>query len=184
MTATAEKKLSVDEFLAWAEGQEGRFELHGGDVVAMSPERLSHLETKGEAYSALKDAIKRTGSPYRAVPDGATLRIDALTAFEPDAMVYCGPRPPSDAVELPNPVIVVEVLSPSTAATDRGAKLRGYFSLTGLVHYHILDADARLLIHHRRGEGAMIETRIYADGRLRLDPPGLDVSVEELFAPA
>jgi Uma2 family endonuclease len=98
-------------------------------------------------------------------------------------MVYCGPRLPANAIEVPNSVIVVEVLSPSTAAIDHGAKLRGYFSLPSLAHYLILDGDARALIHHRRGQGDMIETRIRSEGTLRLDPPGLDVPVAEMFAP-
>jgi hypothetical protein len=66
-------------------------------------------------------------------------------------------------------------------ALDHGVKLEGYFSLTSLVHYLILDPDRRVLIHHRRGEAGAIETRIVRDGALRLEPPGLETSVGELF---
>ena len=182
MGASAVRKLSVEEFLAWSVDQERRFELHDGEPVAMSPERLSHVEAKGSVYLALTSAIQRSGVSCRAMTDGATVRIDARTAYEPDALVYCGRRLPSDAVEVPNPVIVVEVLSPGTAALDHGAKLRGYFSLSGVAHYLILDAEARVLIHHRPGKGGAFETRIYADGSLRLDPPGLDLEVAAMFA--
>jgi Uma2 family endonuclease len=175
--------MNVDDFLAWAEGRDGRWELHDGEPIAMSPERLAHTDTKFQVVAALKNAIQRAGAPCHAVPDGATVRVNARTAFEPDALVYCGPRLPSDAVEIPNPIIVVEVLSPGTAARDHGVKLEGYYSLASVVHYLILDADARKAIHHKRGQGDIIETRILSDGILRLDPPGLEVPVADMFAP-
>lgn len=61
-------------------------------------------------------------------PDGMTVRVAVRTALEPDALVV-GPSPPDlRGMEISNPVIVVEVLSSSTAADDHGIKLDGYFS--------------------------------------------------------
>ena len=111
------------------------------------------------------------------------VRVDARTTYEPDAFVVCGPRAPPDALEIDNPVIVVEVLSPSTAAIDHGRKLSGYFSLPSVEHYLILDPDRRVVIHHKRGQGDAIETRVLSDGVARLDPPGFEVAVEALFPP-
>jgi Uma2 family endonuclease len=184
MSTVAKALMNVDEFLAWAEGRDGRWELQDGELVAMAPQRLAHLETKAAALNALGSAIRRAKAPCHAVPDGATVRIAARTAFEPDALVYCGPRLPPSSIEIPEPVIVVEVLSEGTAARDHGVKLAGYFSLQSVAHYLILDADNRMAIHHKRGLGDMIETRILKQGRLRLDPPGLEIPVEDLFAPA
>ena len=76
---------------------------------------------------------------------------------------------------------MVEVISEGTAARDHGVKLAGYFSLPSVAHYLILDPEHRTLIHHRRGEGEVIETRILTAGPLRLDPPGLELTVGELF---
>jgi len=176
--------MTVDEFLAWSQQEEARWELHEGHPVAMSPERVVHVLTKGHAYLALNNAIASAGAPCLAVPDGAMVRISARTAFEPDALVYCGPTVPPDAVEIPTPVIVVEVLSEGTAARDHGTKLEGYFSLPSVVHYLILDPDGRKAIHHKRGEGDLIETRIVRNGSLRLDPPGLDIDVSDMFPAA
>ncbi len=184
MPSAATSLMTVDEFLGWAEGREGRWELQDGELVAMSPERLVHTETKYEVVVALKSAIGRAGASCHAVPDGATVRISARTAFEPDATVYCGPRLPPVAIEIPEPLIVVEVLSEGTAARDHGLKLAGYFSLPSLAHYLILDPDSRTAIHHKRGQGEVIETRIFKDGVLRLEPPGLEIPVGDLFAPA
>ena len=147
----------------------------------MAPERALHGLTKFAAQKALAEAISRARLPCRMFPDGMTVRVGRRNAFEPDALVVC-PPPPLDVIEISNPVIVVEVLSPSTAALDRGVKLAGYFSLPSVAHYLIIDADRRVLIHHKRGEGDVIDARILSDGVLRLDPPGLEAPVAEMFA--
>jgi Uma2 family endonuclease len=183
MTDLAKHRMTADEFLVWAEGQDERWELQDGAPVAMSPERIAHTETKGEAYSALKNAIALAKAPCRALTEGGAVRIDAGTVFEPDVLVYCGPRLPADALEVSSPVIIVEVLSPGTAARDHGVKLEGYFSLPSVMHYLILDAERRRVVHHKRGRDDALETRIWRDGVLRLDPPGLEVPVADLFAP-
>jgi Uma2 family endonuclease len=176
--------MTVEEFLSWAEGKEGRWELHGGVPVMMSPERLAHIRTKARAVRALDDALQLTGLPCEAIADGLTVKVDSVATYEPDASVVCGPRRSDETIIVTDPVIVVEVLSPSTAAVDHGPKLSGYFSLPSVQHYLILDPDRRVVIHHKRGLGDAIETRVLTDGAARLDPPGFDVAVEALFAPA
>ena len=179
--ATAPKlRMTVDEFLAWAEGRPGRYELIDGEVVAMSPERTRHAEVKFAVQTALAQSIRAAGVPCRVLPDGMTVRVDRRTAYEPDALVYCGPRLPGDAIEVPDPVIVVEVLSPSTGGVDTGAKLTGYFSLASVQHYLVVDPTRSMLVHHRRGAGVM-ETRLLTDGTVRLDPPGIELPVVDLF---
>ena len=149
----------------------------------MSPERIAQTETKGEACSALENAIALARAHCRALTEGAGVRIDIGTAFEPDVLVYCGPRLPPDTLEVPSPIIVVEAPSPGAAAWDHGAKLEGYFSLPSIMPYLLLDADSRMAVHHKRGRDDFLETRILRDGVLRLDPPGLEVPVVDLFAP-
>jgi Uma2 family endonuclease len=141
MSMAAEKPMTVEEFLAWAEGRDGRWELIDGRPVAMAPERAAHLLSKGEAWAALRRAVERADFSCTVFPDGATVRISARTAFEPDALVTCGAPVPPDAIEIPNPMIVVEVLSEGTARRDHGVKLEGYFSLPSVTHYLILDPE-------------------------------------------
>ncbi len=179
--STALKQMTAEEFLLWAEGREGRWELHDGVPVMMSPERVLHGDTKGEAYSALREAVRRAGLPCKVYPDGVAVRIDAKTNYQPDASVTCGPRPSADALAIEGPIIVVEVLSPSTAAIDHGRKLSGYFSLPSVEHYLILDPERRVIIHHKRGQADAIETRVLTGGVAKLDPPGFEVAVESLF---
>jgi Uma2 family endonuclease len=175
-------KMTVDEFLPWAEAQErGRYELHDGEVVIMSPERAGHWKTKGAAFLALREAIRAAGLKCHAVPDGATVRISPRTAFEPDALVYCGDEVGSDSLEVSNPVIVVEVLSPGTQVTDLRDKLRGYFTVPSVYHYLIVDPEKQLIIHHARSQGDVLQTRVLTAGDLLLTPPGLSVSAGSFF---
>jgi Uma2 family endonuclease len=68
-----------------------------------------------------------------------------------------GPAVPPSAQEVPNPIILVEVLSPSTGKRGHGVKRDGYFTLPSLRHYVIVDPDRALVIHHRRGAGTVPE---------------------------
>ncbi len=175
--------MTVDEFLLWAEEHPGRHELVDGWVVGTTPERVGHTETRFAAQTALKSAIGRAGLPCHMLPDGMTVRVDAETAYEPDALVYCGDRLPRRESVVPAPVIVVEVPSPGTRSHDAGAKLAGYFAVPSVRHYLMVDSVRRVVVHHRR-DGAEIATRILGQGPLRLDPPGLDLDIGSLFGPA
>jgi Uma2 family endonuclease len=176
--------MTVDEFLAWTEAREGRYELFDGVAYAMSPERAGHAEVKLAVAKALGAAIARAKVACWVLPDGMTVRVDRYTAYEPDALVYCGPKLPSSAVEVPEPVIVVEVLSPSTRHVDASAKLAGYFQLPSVRHYLIVDPEQRLVIHHARGVEEDIDTRIVRGGAIQLEPPGIKLALAKLFAGA
>ena len=129
MSNLAQSEMDVAAFLIWAEGRQGRWELRDGQPVLIPPERALHALTKFAAQKALENEITRAGLPCRVFPDGMTVRMNARTAFEPDALVVCPPPTDLNTMKIPNPLIVVEVLSPSTAADDHGVKLDGYFSL-------------------------------------------------------
>lgn len=176
-------EFTADEFIAWAMDQPtGRFELENGTVVAMAPECVNHGRAKARAWRALDAAIAARGLACEALPDGATVRIDERTVYEPDALVRCGPPLPGDAIEAPDPIVVVEVVSPSSRGIDKGVKLARYFSLPSVRHYLLVDTDSRVVIHHQRIGDGRIESRFLAEGPLTLDPPGLTIAVEDIFA--
>lgn len=184
MTALTKPRMTVDEFLAWAEGQPGRYELFRGEVFAMSPETVGHAEIKGFIYAALAAAIRQRRLPCHVLPDGATVRIDDATAYEPDALVYCGQKLAGTALEVPNPVIIAEVLSPSTRGVDVSVKLVGYFRLASVVHYLIIDPTQPVIIHHARATGETILTRVVTGGDIVLDPPGLTLAFADIYGVA
>ena len=185
MTAVRKPEtMSAEAFLEWAEAQpSGRYQLIGGEIVAMAPERLEHVHVKYHAAKALDAAIERAKLPCRIFIDGASVKIDDSTVFEPDALVNCGPPPPRGSLIAPNPVIVVEVVSPSSTPRDMGAKYANYFRHPSVQHYLLLFIEGRLAILHSRGEGEVLKSRIAREGdRLTLDPPGIEVAVSDFFA--
>lgn len=174
--------FTADEFIAWTlEQPTGQFELDNGTIVAMTPECVSHGQAKSQVWLALRLAIAARGLACEALPDGATVRIDERSVYEPDALVRWGPFLPGSAIEVDDPIVVVEVVSPSSRGIDKGAKLTGYFSLPGVRHYLIVDTDKRVIIHHHMVGDGRIETRFLRQGPLALDPPGLTIKVRDIF---
>lgn len=162
----------------------GRFEWVEGEVVAMAPERAGHALLKALVWRALFDAVRKAGVPCQTFPDGVTVQVGEHTDYEPDVVVNCGDRMSLDALAAPSPVIVVEVLSPSTASVDTTRKLPDYFSLSSIRHYLVVRPDKPLITHHVRQEDGAILTRIVVSGELRLDPPGISISIEEIYRDA
>ena len=181
MNVLAKPRITVDEFLARTVGQPGRYELFRGEIIKMSPETVGHAEIKAAVYTALRAAARSARVPCHVLPDGVIIRINETTAYEPDAQVYCGEKLHDSALEVPNPVIVVEVLSPSTQRIDLSQKLEGYFRLPSIAHYLIVDPAQPSVIHHARSEGNTILTRIVTQGRITLDPPGLELALSEIY---
>lgn len=176
--------MDVDTFIAWALRQPGttRYELFAGEVLAMAPERVIDAECKFLACQALTEAMRKAGLGCKAYVDGPLVRIDRDTAYQPDALMRCGAPIDPHAIEVSDPVIVVEVASPSTAALDEGEKFAGYFSLPSVRHYLRAIPAQRVLIHHGRATaGGPIGSAILRDGVVVLDPPGLAVPVAAFF---
>jgi Uma2 family endonuclease len=182
MSALPKTRMTVDQYLAWAVEHPGHYELRDGAVIAMSPETIGHAERKSMVHAVLRAAIRNRRLSCFALPDGATVRIDDATAYEPDALVYCGEKLPRTAVEVASPVIVVEVLSSSTRAIDLSVKLADYFRLPSVMHYLIVDPDRPRIIHHARGTDDTIATRIVTAGVIALDPPGLELAFADIYA--
>ncbi len=82
---------------------------------------------------------------------------------------------------MPNPIIVAEVLSPTTRHVDASLKLPGYFRVPSVAHYLIVDPDQPLIIHHRRGNTDTIMTHIVREGAITLDPPGFDLALDDIY---
>ena len=177
------KPMTVDDFLRWEEEQPEapRFELVDGVPHMMAPERIRHTDVKGAVFVALGRALARLeGSGCRVFTEGITVPIQDHSSYKPDISVYCGEPLDDNTTVLENPVIIVEVLSPSTASFDRGAKLIGYFSLDSVAHYLLIDPDLKTVEHHQRRGNQIIKNTL-TGGTLALDPPGLDVDVADLF---
>ena len=169
-------------FHAWVEQQpHKRWERQDGAVIAMAPERVVHARVKSRAWKALDDAVRKAKLPCEAFIDSVTVEVSPSTDFEPDVVVACSDSIGDEQTAVPNPVVVVEVLSPSTSHRDTGVKLEGYFSLPSIQHYLLVSTDIRLVVHHRRLEPGKLLTQLHREGPIDLDPPGLRVVVQDFY---
>jgi Uma2 family endonuclease len=178
-------RMKVPEFLAWVETQpHGRYELVGGEIVAMAPERVRHNLVKLAVARALQDAVKAAALPCIVFTDGVAIVINDETTREPDASVQCGVQADLDSMIIEAPLIVVEVTSPSSENNDVDVKLVDYFSVPSIQHYLIIFPERRVAVHHQRNDRGTIDTRIVHDGDIVLNPPGISLPVTALLGPA
>ena len=173
--------MNVNEYLVWAQEHPGRYELCDGKVIARPPEGAGHAAVKFAVQTALLAGIRARELPCHMLPNGMTARIDETTAYEPDALVHCGAKLSASDIEVPAPIIVVEVLSPSTRRIDASAKLAGYFRVPSVAHYLIVDPNKPLVLHHARGSGDTILTHVVTQGTIEIDPLGLVVSLVDIY---
>ena len=175
MSNPALTPMTSDAFIAWSmEQPEGeRYELVAGRVVRMASERAAHARTKFLIARRLAEAVERAGLDCEVFGDGMAVVVDAQTTYEPDALLRCGPRLADDVVQIVDPLIVVEVVSPSSRASDSGAKLADYFRIETVRHYLIVLTESRTVIHHSRAANGLILARIVKEGPIELAPPGM-----------
>jgi Uma2 family endonuclease len=128
---------------------------------------------------ALRNAVVAAGGHCQVLPDGVTVETGERD-YQPDALVNCGAPLDGNAIAAPNPVIIVEMLSPGTASTDTGGKLVDYFRLASVAHYLIVHPARRVITYHRRTDRG-IDTQIVTAGEIVLDPPGITITVEDIY---
>jgi len=174
--------MTREEFLAWVDQQPtGRYERIDGIVVAMAPERLAHNRCKSAAVRALRRALRDAGlRSCEVFADGMSVRVED-SDYEPDALLRRGPRLPGEAIHIPDPMILVEVLSPDSGTRDRAIKPRAYFKLPSVQHYLIVWPEEQRIVRHARLANGDIASTTFLSGDISLDHPGITVTVEEFY---
>jgi Uma2 family endonuclease len=179
--ARTKTKMTVDQYLKKYEGTVGKFELVDGVVISMAAERVRHTLAKGEAYTALKNAVKKAGLSCQVFADSVSLRTGSHSLREPDVAVQCGKRADPDAMTIEEPIILVEVISPSSEFRDVHSKLFEYFAIPSVQHYIVVDQGKRLVLHNKRDGKNKVQTQFLHAGIVHLKPPGLKVKVADLL---
>ena len=140
---------TVAEFEAWHARQPERWEFIDGEPRLMAPASMKHSIIKGNAFAALRDAL--AGTPCHALVDGPQILTDEISAI-PDVVVTYIHLDLSSPV-IAEPVIIVEVMSPSSEADDTGRLWFSYRKNPSLKHYLVLSHDDRVVqVHSRAGD--------------------------------
>ncbi|HEX6142170.1 MAG TPA: Uma2 family endonuclease [Geminicoccaceae bacterium] len=169
---------SVQDFLEWEAQQEERFEFIDGRILAMVGGTNAHALIKGNVYSALRSKLR--GHPCRPIVDGPKIVTD-LAAYYPDVIVTCEPiLPHADRVDAP--VVVIEVLSRTTADKDRSAKWTGYQEIPSLRHYVLVwQSEQRVELITRQARGWYLETIRPPEWQIGLPAVGTELTLDEIY---
>lgn len=180
--AALQLPMSAAEFLVWDAGQTVKHEFVHHEVFAMAGAGEAHVTTTLNVAMALRKHLK--GSPSRTFVTDMKLRVEAADAyFYPDVMVTCSSTDVADPLVKREPLLLVEVLSPSTAAYDRGEKFAAYRQLPSLREYLVIDTDSRRCDLHRLGAEGLWVLHPFEPGQaLKLASVGLELPADELWA--
>jgi Uma2 family endonuclease len=185
MTLSATKRITYDEYLALEAASETRHEYISGVVVAMAGGTIEHGRLIARVAALLSRALE--GRPCVVLSSDVRVRIRvAERSTYPDLFVVCGEieRDDEDAQAIVNPLVVVEVLSDSTAESDRGDKFAAYRRLRSVREYIIVSQEERRIDAYRR-EGRRWGLDEHGPGEsLRLESLGIDVKVDDAYADA
>ncbi len=154
MGEPASRAMSADEFMSWDDGSDTRYELVGGVVVAMAPPTYVHGIVVGNAYAAIRTALEGRAPCQAAVEAG--IRLDEANHYKADVAASCAD--PVGALYVPDPFLIVEVLSESTWRDDIGSKLRSYIELPSVREIWLVDSRERWVQVWRRAEESWIVT--------------------------
>lgn len=148
--ALQKPRMTAAEFLAWDETQTVKHEFVRGEVFMMNGVVDTHNVAAMNLVIALRQHLR--GSACRVYASDVKLRVEAADCyFYPDLMVTCSAVDAADRLIKREPLLVVEVLSPSTAAFDRGDKFAAYRTLPSLREYLLVDVEQRRCELYRLG---------------------------------
>ena len=168
-------------YLAWEDTQAERNEYIAGEVFAMVGVRQSHNVATLNLATILRRELK--GSPCRVFVESVKTRVEAADCFfYPDVAVTCDTRDRQTPDYISHPILVIEVLSDSTAAFDRGAKFAAYRKLESLQEYMLVDVAAqRVEIFRRNPENHWVLYDYDAADTLEIAALALRVAMSEVL---
>ncbi len=159
-TAESKKRYTPEEYLKLEEASLDKHEYFRGEIFAMAGASENHSLINSNLVRALGNAL--IGKPCRVYDSNLRIHIPATSLFTyPDVSVICGPTQvgtsdPSRGSIL-NPKLIVEILSPSTEAYDRGAKFENYLSIESLREYVLISQNApRIETFHLLDDGTWV----------------------------
>lgn len=189
--ANKQRKWTVEEFLAWNEQQEARYELIGGypvpqDVPArvvlegasaptmMTGANRQHSEVSAALLSSFRNLLK--GKPCRAYANDAAVRTSTDQIRYPDLIVDCGTKIDTGYI-FEHPVLIAEVLSPSTKSFDLTSKVTEYWAIETVKYLLVVDPETRRAQLHSRGLHGAPMLEVFDDPNQSVELPELGISL-------
>jgi Uma2 family endonuclease len=172
--------MRADEYLAWEATQQERHEYWDGEVVSMAGGTKKHNRVSFNSSKVLDAAL--TGRDCEVYITDVKVQVQANRKyFYPDVVVTCDERD-QDTQLVQYPCLIVEVLSPSTEAVDRGAKFTYYRRFTTLCEYILIQPEQPIVEVFSRNEAGKWELAEYGiEDMIDLVSLGCSIAVKDLY---
>ena len=178
MTEPLPKPWTVHDFLEWEAQQLERYEFIDGRILGTVGGSAAHTTIRDNITGALRARLR--GKPCRAFGEGLKIVTD-LASHYPDVVVTCAPVQPTDD-QIREPVVVIEVLSRTTADRDRSAKWVGYQDIPSLQHYLLVAQDRRRVeVFTRSGDAWQLMIIRPPGDRVALPAIGAELTLDEIY---
>ncbi|MEH2129738.1 MAG: Uma2 family endonuclease [Nostoc sp.] len=179
--------MSAEEYLVWEPTQEERYEYWDGEVVMMSGATRNHNRISGNFFKLLDDALadvydgRRCSTCEVYIVDVKVQIEPGQKYFYPDVVVTCDERD-DDPQLVQFPCLIIEVLSPSTEAADRGKKFAKYRQSSTLQEYVLVQVAQPIVEVFRRNEqGKWVLSEYNLDEILRLESVDVEIAIAHLY---
>ncbi|TAG86459.1 MAG: Uma2 family endonuclease [Oscillatoriales cyanobacterium] len=176
-----ERYFTPEEYFAWEEQQLEKHELIDGRVYAMSGGTRNHSDIAGNILTTIKPHLRGSGCKTY----NSDCRVNILNTRNytyPDLSVTCDRRDNSSPQYITYPCLIVEVLSDSTEAYDRGKKFEKYRRNPNLVDYVLVSSDEMAIdIYHRNDAGDWLILSYRSGDRVELKSIGLSLAIEQFY---
>ncbi|MFP4134459.1 MAG: Uma2 family endonuclease [Halothece sp.] len=183
MIATKDKfpKLTPEEYLAWEETQREKYEYINGQVYAMGGGSVNH----GRIAIRLTAMFDAHLEGSRCITGNSDIKINLAETNNytyPDASVTCDDRDKSNPNYFTYPCLIVEVLSKSTEAYDRGGKFRMYRQNSVLQDYLLVSStQIEMDLYHKKETGEWIILNYQAGDMIQLKSINLSFQIEQIY---
>jgi Uma2 family endonuclease len=176
-----ERYFTPEEYFAWEEQQLERHELIDGRVYAMSGGTRNHSDIAGNFLTTIKPHLRGSGCKTY----NSDCRVNILNTRNytyPDLSVTCDRRDNSSPQYITYPCLIVEVLSNSTEAYDRGKKFEKYRRNPNLIDYVLVSYDEMAIdIYHKNDAGDWLILSYRSGDRVELKSIGLSLPIEQFY---
>ena len=185
MSGSAHPRLTEEEYLKIERAAELKSEYYEGRMYAMSGGSFAHAFIIGNLIRELGVALRK--KPCTVVSNDLRVRISPAKFYTyPDIIVVCGPVKLADDGQkdtLLNPTVLIEVLSPSTEAHDRGFKFLQYRQLESLQEYALVSqTEPRVEIFRRQPSGEwLLSESAGLEASCRFDSAGCQIALKEIY---
>jgi Uma2 family endonuclease len=179
--------ISVEEYVKAENESKTKHEYHDGKIFALAGGTLNHGLLCGNAYSEIRNKLKTKGSNCVPFTSEVKIYIGKRNSYVyPDSLVICGDIEKSEVEinSIINPILIVEVLSKSTAEYDRGDKFYFYRQLQSFKEYILIEQDRHIVDVHFKNKNSDLWkiTRYEGLGKIiKIHSLDIEITMEELY---